>query len=376
MKFTTSISDLLPYLQLCSLVSNKKSSIPITNDIFFEVDETGMITVKATDLVTTVTCNLQALEYQELIGFNFLLPGKIVADLMKLLPLSPITFEMDEESLKVTITTMLGEYQFVSADPAEYPSEVEIDQLMTTIDSHTLVYGLRTAATSASDDPIRPAMSGVNVLFRPYEVIFCGTDAHILTRIKYNQDIDLEGEQEMTIDKESIKVIDKAFASGFGDLDILSDEQYLMFATPTVQVLCLKIGDKYPAYQAVIPSHSPIRLNIDANTLIGSLKRLAMFADNDNRVVMTISKNEITMVAATLDERSAKEKLHHIVYEGPRLEVAINSKYALKILELYKDREICLDFTNSRQAIKVQPQEQADTFEIFSIIMPMTLEND
>ena len=101
MRFTLSSSLLNSQLQTLSKVINSKNSLPILDCILFEVGD-GQLTLTASDKENVMTIVL-ALDACEGAG-AFALPKTTVIDAVKELPEQPLTFDVKEDTLALTIT--------------------------------------------------------------------------------------------------------------------------------------------------------------------------------------------------------------------------------------------------------------------------------
>ena len=118
MRFTLSSSLLNSQLQTLSKVINSKNSLPILDCILFEVGD-GQLTLTASDKENVMTIVL-ALDACEGAG-AFALPKTTVIDAVKELPEQPLTFDVKEDTLALTITYQNGMYQFVAQNAEEFP---------------------------------------------------------------------------------------------------------------------------------------------------------------------------------------------------------------------------------------------------------------
>ena len=115
MKFIVSSASLYGHLQAISRVINSKSTLPILDCFLFNI-EGNNLSITASDNETTLDTMLEIVESDG--NFQFASPSKTLLDAIKELPEQPITFDVNTQSMEVTINYMNGKYAMMgqSAD--------------------------------------------------------------------------------------------------------------------------------------------------------------------------------------------------------------------------------------------------------------------
>ena len=181
MRFTLSSSLLNSQLQTLSKVINSKNSLPILDCILFEVGD-GQLTLTASDKENVMTIVL-ALDACEGAG-AFALPKTTVIDAVKELPEQPLTFDVKEDTLALTITYQNGMYQFVAQNAEEFPKAKSLsdDAASLTMDVTMLADNLTRSLFATAQDELRPVMNGIYFDLTPDCLAIVASDGHKLVR--------------------------------------------------------------------------------------------------------------------------------------------------------------------------------------------------
>ena len=105
MKFSISSTTLSSKLQNLAKVLSAKPSIPILNNILFEIVD-GVLTLTASDSETTMKATMQLDESDS--NGRFTMPSRTILDATRELPDQPLHFDINLETLAVQITYQNG----------------------------------------------------------------------------------------------------------------------------------------------------------------------------------------------------------------------------------------------------------------------------
>jgi len=142
-----------------------------------------------------------------------------------------------------------------------------------------------------------------------------------------------------------------------------------------ISMVCRLIEGKYPNYEAVIPTHNPNKLIIDRQSLLNSIKRVAIFANQStHQVRFKITGQELQLSAEDLDyANEAKERLT-CNYEGDDMEIGFNSRFFIEMLNNLDQDEIKLEMSAPNRAGILFPIGNENTNEdILMLVMPVML---
>ena len=186
MKFIVSSASLYSHLQAISRVINSKSTLPILDCFLFNI-EGNKLSITASDNETTLDTILEIVESDG--NFQFAIPSKTLLDAIKELPEQPITFEVNTQTMEVTIQYMNGKYAMVGQSADEYPMAALMGEnsVSVTIEADTLLGGINRTLFATADDELRPVMNGIYFDIFNDNVTLVASDGHKLVRYRlYN----------------------------------------------------------------------------------------------------------------------------------------------------------------------------------------------
>ncbi|MGL5958693.1 MAG: DNA polymerase III subunit beta, partial [Phocaeicola sp.] len=141
MKFIVSSTALFSHLQAISRVINSKNTLPILENFLIELNE-GTLSLTASDNETTLSTSLESNQSDGDICFT--ISSKTILEALKEIPEQPISFDVNPETLEITIYYQNGEYSFMGQSADEYPQAPAIDNngIELNIHSATILNGI------------------------------------------------------------------------------------------------------------------------------------------------------------------------------------------------------------------------------------------
>jgi len=370
MKFVVSTSALLKQLQLIGGVIGTSSVLPILEDFLFEV-KGGKLTLFSTDLETSMS-TVAEVEAKE--KGKVAIPAKILLDTLKTFAEQPLTFNIDEKTHAVEITSDNGKYKLAGENGDDFPKIPTADNVtQVTMPSSVLSKAVTKTMFAASNDELRPAMTGVFFQLDGQGTTFVATDAHKLVRYK-RSDTKSGKTTSFIVPKKALNLLKAALPMDESNVTISFNSSNAFFQFDNVNLICRLIDAKYPDYNAVIPKESTSKLTISRNGLLNSMRRIAIYSNKTtNQVVMKIAGSELTMSAQDLDfSNEASERLS-CNYEGADLEIGFNAKFLIEMLTVLEGEEVVFELSGPTRAGILLPAEKDKEEDLLMLVMPVML---
>jgi DNA polymerase III subunit beta len=370
MKFIVTSTALLKQLQMLSGVLNSNNTLPILDNYLFEI-RNKELTISASDLETAMTTRM-AIEAKEegLIA----IPAKILLDTLKILPEQPLTFTIDLKSLAIEISSDYGKYKMTGQNGQDFPKTPPMDAPKSlSMASDVLARAVNKTFFASGNDDMRPVMSGVFFEIHPDHVRFVGTDAHKLVRYNWNG---TGGEgSSFIVPRKPLNLLRSALASLKTDVRIDYTDNNALFSFDSVTLICRLIEGKYPNYEAVIPKENPFRLTVDRLDLLGSIKRVSIFANKTtHQVRLKMGGSELTISAEDLDFANEAQERLTCTYSGDDMEIGFNSRFLQEMLSNLDSENIHIEMSAPNRAGIITQVEKGDPNEdILMLVMPVML---
>jgi len=373
MKFILSSLKLLKAVQALSGVINSSNTLPILDDFLFEIKE-DELKITASDLETTMTVNIKP-DMVEGKG-QVTIPARLLIDVMKNFPDIPVSFNIDESTLAIEITTGEGRYKMVGHKSDEFPQVPAIaEPSVWDIPADVLACGFEKTIFATGSDEIRPIMTGVYMAMNDTCLTFVATDAHKLVRYR-RMDVKSDAMAAFIVPKKPINQL-KNILAGRADepVHIEFNSTNAAFTFGEYKLICRLIEGRYPNYEAVIPTTNPNKLIIDRQLLNSAIKRVAIFSSKaTHQIRFKISGQELVLTAEDLDySNEAKERLT-CNYSGEDLEIGFSSKFLQEMLANLSQNEIQLEMSAPNRAGIITPVDNQNADEdILMLLMPVML---
>ena len=373
MKFILSSLKLLKAVQSLAGVINSNNTLPILDDFLFNISD-NELRITASDLETTMIVTIQP-DLVEGVG-EVTIPARLLIDILKNLPDIPVSFNIDEATLAIEITTGEGRYKMVGHKSDEFPQvPVLEDASKWEIPADVLACGFEKTVFATGNDEIRPVMTGVFMEMTNNGLNFVATDAHKLVRYR-RLDIKTDVLASFIVPKKPINQL-KTALSGKADETVIVEfnKTNASFTMTGFKLVCRLIDGKYPNYEAVIPKSNPNKLTIDRQLLLSAIRRVAIFSSKaTHQIRFKITGQELTLTAEDLDYyNEAKERLS-CNYEGNDMEIGFNSRFFQEMLGNLSQTEILLEMSAPNRAGLIIPVDNQNADEdILMLLMPVML---
>ena len=186
MRFIINSQLFLKHLNALNGVISNNNTVPIISCFHMHLED-NILTVKATDLETTIVCRIE-LENSRVDGIDTVaVPAKLLLDTLKSLDDVPLNFTVNPDTYSVEIAYGNGKGTLAGQNAETYPSMPAMnDTVQTSMPASVLVNAINKTAFAASTDEMRQQMSGIFCEMTPENVTFVATDAHKLVRYRRN----------------------------------------------------------------------------------------------------------------------------------------------------------------------------------------------
>lgn len=380
MKFIVSSSTLLKQLQMLSGVLNTSNTLPILDNFLFEIDK-GTLTISASDLETTITTHINV-ESKD--SGNVAVPARLLIDTLKTFPEQPLTFSIDKKRLAIEISSDYGKYKITGQNGDEFPKAPSVDNGQAIeMDGAILSRAIGRTLFAAGNDELRPVMSGVFVQFAPDGTTFVATDAHKLVRYR-RLDVKSSASASFILPRKPLNLLKNILASNEGAVRVEYNTTNARFSwgiAPDGSIgstlICRLIDGKYPNYDAVIPKNNPNKLTVDTTALLGSIRRVSIFANKTtHQVRLKVAGSELNISAEDLDfSNEAAERLT-CAYSGDDMEIGFNSRFLVEMLTNIDSQEAMLEMSApNRAGILLPMNKNTESEDTLMLVMPVMLNN-
>jgi DNA polymerase-3 subunit beta len=303
------------------------------------------------------------------------IPARILMDILKALPEQPITFLIDEDTFGVEISTENGKYKISGEDGTEFPLPPEPENMESIqMPVPALLKAINKTIFAASNDEDKVALNGILFDLGENGTTFVATDAHRLVRYR-RLDVVNPNPTRFIVPQKALNLLKGSLdASSNNDIIIRYNDNNAFFMTDDVLLTSRLIDAKYPDYENVIPVNNDKKLFIPKKDLLGTLKRVNIFANKStHQVRFAMRGSELEISCEDPDFANEAREVLKCHYEGEDLEIGFNAALLLEVISNLDTESASIELSESNRAGIVLPAEEDDNERMLMLIMPIML---
>ena len=346
-----------------------RTPMPILENFLFDIKE-GELSVTATDLEIALraSINITSNGSQKMV-----IPARLLFDIIRSLGDTQINFEIESDA-KLKLKTDNGVYNIGFSTPEDFPEipKVSTDKEIK-ISGSELKKAIEQTSFAMSKEDMRPAMTGTLFEFTGEGLRFVTTDGHRL--VKYiNKKISSEKEEQYIVPERAISVLSKQLTES--EVTAYLNKTNISIHIDGLEFISRLIGEKYPAYNSVIPLENENLLKIKTNELHSAIKRMMLFSSsNSKQVKFSINKNSLELSAEDIDHGANAKESILCEYEGEPMDIGFNTAYVSDILSHVDNDEIIFKLHSPTKACIIEPTKIKDDEDLMLLLMPVRLNN-
>ncbi len=380
MRFIINSQLFLKHLSALNGVISNNNTVPIIACFHLHL-ENNILTIKATDLETTMVSKIE-LENARVEGIDSIaVPAKLLLDMLKSLDDVPINFAVDPETYSIEISSGEGKYSLAGQNAETFPAMPEMkDTVQTSMPASVLVNAINKTAFAASTDEMRQQMSGIYCEMTPENVTFVATDAHKLVRYRRN-DIHSDESVNFILPRKPIMQVKNILGGNKEEFDVTIDynNTNVFFTFDNFLIVCRLVDGKYPNYEAAIPKNNPNKLTVDRQTFLNTLRRVSLFANQStHQVRLSIKERELEISSEDLEFSNKAHETIPCSYDGEPMEIGFNAKFLSEMIINLDTEQVLMELSHPSRAgilFPINDSEEAKAEDILMLVMPVMLAN-
>ena len=380
MKFIVNSQQLLKQLQSLSGVLSSNNTMPIINCFHFHLEENSL-TVKTTDLSTTLVARMEVETGRMEKAEEVAIPSKMLLEILKSFDDVPMTFSVDPQSYAIELSSGEGEYHLAGMDADTFPTMPTAEGTNTVVMScAALVSAINKTYFATSNDEMHQQMSGIFCEMTPDGVTFVATDAHKLVRYR-RKDITSPESTNFILPKKPITIVKNILASRKedGDVTIEYNNPNLFITFDNFYIVCRLVDGRYPNYEAAIPKDNPNRLVLDRLSFLNTLRRVSIFASEATRQVrLSIAADKVDISAEDLEFSNKAHETIPCQYEGNPMDIGFNAKFLTEMISNLDTEQVLIELSHPSRAGIIFPygdEAEGKQDDILMLVMPVMLAN-
>lgn len=346
-----------------------RTPMPILENFLLEINN-GLLTVSATDLEISLKSSINVTSDENI---KIVIPAKLFFDIVRSLDDTIINFKVNS-NFKIKMVVDNGTYNIGYAFSNEFPEILDVNkEKEISMSGSLLKKSIDQTSFALSKEDMRPAMTGLLIEFTPDTLNFVSTDGHRLVRYSH-KNIKSQNDEQYIIPERAISVLSKLI--GEGDVKLFLSKTHIAFLSGDIEFTTRLIGEKYPAYNSVIPLENENLLKISTKELLATVRRMILFSSaNSKQVKLSLSTNMLNVSAEDIDHGSNAEENISCEYIGEPMNIGFNTIYLSDILSHINSDKAIFKLHSPTKACIVEPDKLEENEELMLLLMPVRLNN-
>ncbi len=324
----------------------------------------GRLELAATDMEVSVRASLDVEAEGEGAA---VVPGRLLSDLVRLLPQGPVALEHRAEENAVHVTAASAEYRLRTYAVEDFPRLPDVaGAVLSTLEAGVFLETASRVSRAAGRDESRPVLTGILVRFESGSLVMAATDSYRLA-VKETPVGDSVPSLEAIVPARALEEL-RRIASGSDEIQLGMLDNHVVFGADDVWLTSRRIDGQFPNYKQLLPETFEHEVTLPRDELLEITRRVAVMAQRSSPLRLRLAEGELTVSAQTQDVGEARETMP-VAYAGEPLEIGFNADYLRDGIESVAADELRLKLINPLRPGLIQGPD--DDFSY--LIMPIRL---
>ncbi|HYS37513.1 MAG TPA: DNA polymerase III subunit beta [Pseudonocardiaceae bacterium] len=334
---------------------------PVLSGVLLTADATG-VTVAGTDAERTVALRRPALVHTE---GTVLVPGRPLADTLRALDVPEVRLVV--EGARLAVRTPRGRFALPILDVDLHPGVPAPPAVAGRAAGRPLLRALAAVAGAASRDDALPLFTGVRVRSVGASLRLVATDRYRLAvaELPWAADTELDVLIPATLLTEITRQ-----AAGAVELALHADTNRAAISWADAVVGTALLATPFPDETRHIGTAGDARLVVDADELLGAVRRVGLYADGRGALAVELGDGEVRVRGGGADLGEADESVKATV--TGRLTQHYRVRYLTDALRVFAGRRINIEVkTGMHSTVLTAAEPDPDGLDLHYVVMPI-----
>ena len=362
LRVTCARRDLAGALGTVARAVSSRGTVQVLGGIHLQSSD-GRLTLAATDMEISLRASVTGVVSGDA---AVVVPGRLLADLVRLLPDESVTLAYEAGEGVVTVQSGSHSSRLNVFSAEDFPRLPPLDVSLQRVDARALLETIEKVGRAASRDESRPVLTGILVKFEGGELVMAATDSYRLA-VKETSLSAPGPDLDAIIPARALQELAR-LAADADEVGLGVHENYVVFSTGDIWLTSRRIDGQFPNYKQLLPETFEAELTIQREPFLEVVRRAGLMAQRNAPLRLRFAEGELTVSALTQDVGEARESLP-VDYAGEELEIGFNPDFLRDGLEAVAAETIRLKLINPlRPGLITSPDES-----FWYLIMPIRL---
>ncbi len=361
MKLQVTQENLSKALSTVGRVATNRGTLPVLANVLIKTID-NRVAISATNLDIAITRYIGSKVSDQ---GAITVPARLVQDFVGSLPSGVIDVKLDDFKLRMKSGSYSSTINGISAE--DFPIMPDItDKTSWKLPASTMKEALQQVVVAASSDEARPVLTGVYIHSYQGNLYMVATDSYRLAEKKLGE---AKEEVSLLVPANAMQDLLRIVSDSSGDVEIVHDDQQVMFTVGEVELVTRLIEGNYPDYRKLIPKGFKTTAKLPKQEFGNITKVASLFArESAGSIVVSADESEkalqVRSVASQLGENTSKADAT-VSGEG---EITLNSRYLIDVLGVLNGKDVEFCFNGKLEPSLIRDPKQDDYLHV---IMPL-----
>src|SRR5207302_9154831 len=299
---------------------------------------------------------------------SVVVPGRLLVDLVRLLPDNEVTIEhrVDESVVHVTSGPSTSTLHTYAAE--DFPRLPDLDAVGTfTVDRVSLLDTVSRVARSASRDESRPVLTGILVRFEAGKLVMAATDSYRLSVKETELGGDVP-ELEAIIPARALAELSRVAQVGDA-VELGVHDNQVVFAADDVWLTTRRIDGQFPNYKQLLPETFEHEVTLPRAEFLDVVRRVGVLVQRTSPIQLRFADGELRVLARTQAVGEAQETLP-VAFSGEPMEIGFNAEFLREGIESVSADDLRLRLISPLRPAVIDGGPDDPTYLIMPIRLP------
>jgi DNA polymerase III subunit beta len=260
-----------------------------------------------------------------------LVSGRLLADISRSLPARPV--DLTTDGAKVVVTCGSSRFTLLTLPVEDYPALPEMPGASGSLRGDVFAAAVSQVSVAAGRDDTLPVLTGVRLEIEGERITMAATDRYRLAvrDLAWTPEqsglsaVALVPARTLSDTAKALATADKVTVALAG---ATGGEGLVGFEGGGRRTTSRLLDGEFPKYKSLLPSESASVATVETASLVESVRRVALVAERNTPIRLTLGDGMATLEAGSSDEAQASESIEAGI-EGEALTIGFNPQYLL-----------------------------------------------
>jgi len=366
MKLTVPRDELASALQLVGRAVSSRGTLPSLGGILLDASN-GSLTLRATDMELGLTRTLSVAAESD---GSALLPGRLLADVVRSLPPGDVTLELRSEQRDVELAAGGARFHLRTLSAEDFPRLPEFEGEAVKLPGPPLAETVELVARAASRDEVRPILTGVLMQAEGDTLTMVATDSYRLSVKHTKLEAPVTQTLEANVPARALRELARVIGGeGADEVEIAMPRNQAIFRAGAVTLSSRLIEGQFPSWRQLIPESFEHEVRLPREEFLEIARRISQLAQRNAPLRLAFTEGELKVAAETPDIGDASESMP-APFSGEPLEIAFNPQFLIEGVESVGSEELAMNLSSPLRPGLLRPVD-GDDFSY--LVMPIRL---